>query len=426
MSVTKRYFLGSLLFLGLVIPTSAAVYFQVTLLAPDLLMLSTDQGSYCNNSLLFSGVEGMLLVDTHSGSDGDALKEFVDSLGFGPPRYIINTHRHEEHIGGNALFGPDPIIIAHHLFPDKLRSGTFLFSEYPSIAFPDITLADSLELFFNGELIRLVNISGSHDDNEIMVHFTSRGIAHISSVVNGFNFPSIDKDGDLFQFEPQVRRLMQLLPQDVRLVSGHNGRGNGFEFLGSWDQLAPYAEMMKTTVEIVRQELAEGRTLEEMQNAGVLNGFKQYAGSYVGTDDWLLYLVDALTVPGATSEDICIPLFEAWKQEGAQAAVDCYRRLVDEQEEKYDFHETTLLSIGAKLYTRGLYADAIVFLLGCAERYPEGDYTYYTHYLIARGFQKLDRLEEAVTQCRESLRLKPEFEDAAGLLKELSAVETGQ
>ncbi len=83
-------------------------YFQVTTLAPGLLMLSTDQGSYSNNSLVFTGKDGVLLVDTHHAQDVEAFREFVESLGLGPPRYIINTHRHVEHIGGKRRFWPRP------------------------------------------------------------------------------------------------------------------------------------------------------------------------------------------------------------------------------------------------------------------------------------------------------------------------------
>ena len=182
MSKSFRILAGSALLLLLHSVTAAAEdRVIVTTLAPDLVMLSTDQGSYSNNSLVFTGPEGVLLVDTHHSSDAEALKAFVEKLGLGSPRYIITTHRHVEHIGGSAVFGPDPIIVAHELVPEKLRSGTFLFCEYPPEAFPDITFTDSLDISFNDEIIRLTNIGGSHDDNEIMVHFTKHEIAHVSS-----------------------------------------------------------------------------------------------------------------------------------------------------------------------------------------------------------------------------------------------------
>lgn len=396
-------------------------HFHVTKLAPDLLMLSTDQGSYSNNSLVFTGPDGLLLVDTHNSGDAEALRAFVDGLGFGDPKYIINTHRHVEHIGGNHVFGSAPVGIAHQFFPEKLKSGTFLFAEYPPETFPDITFTDSMELRFNNEVIRLVNIGGSHDDNEIMVYFTKHGIAHVSSVVNGFNFPSVDGDGDVLKFEGMTRKLMELLPRDVSLVSGHNGQSTGYDFTGKWDQLPAYADMMRDTLEIARRELAASHSQQDMQAAGVFDAYQQYAGSYVSTDDWIVYVVDALTVPRDTRMDVCKPIYQVWKQEGAGAAVKHYQYLSETQQDQYDFSDVVLMGIGSKLYTKANYEDAAVFLLGSTELYPESEYGYYAHYLVARGLQKLGRNEEAISQARESVRLNEEFESAVNLLAELTA-----
>jgi glyoxylase-like metal-dependent hydrolase (beta-lactamase superfamily II) len=403
---------------------AAEDHFIVTPLAPDLLLLSTDQGSYSNNSLVFTGEDGVLLVDTHHDSDAEAFKEFVDKLGLGSPAYIITTHRHVEHIGGNAVFGVDPIIVAHHLVPEKLRSGTFLFTEYPLEAFPDITFEDSMEIRFNGEIIRLTDIGGSHDDNEIMVHFTQHGIAHISSVVNGFNFPSVDGDGNVLEFESVTRRLMKLLPENTRLISGHHGKSKGYDFVGTWDMLPAYADMMQATVEIVRTGLDEGKTMEEMQEAGVLAEYEEFAGSYVGADGWIEYVVDALTQPRELRADICKPIYEQWKKNGADAAVALYRKLLNTSEQEYDFNEYTLMSIGSKLSNRGLYDDSVVFLLGSIDIYPDAKYGFYTHYLAAKNYQELSRPDLAIKHCRESLRLNPAFAGASDLLEELSGEQS--
>ncbi len=394
-------------------------HFLVTRLTDDLLMLSTDQGSYSNNSLVFTGPDGLLLVDTHGRDDAGAFESFVESLGFGKPKYIINTHRHVEHIGGNHRFGADPLVVAHKLFPEKLRSGTFLFAEYPPEAMPDITFEESLEISFNNEIIRLVNIGGSHDDNEIMVFFTKHGIAHVSSVVNGFNFPSVDSAGDVLQFEPRTRQLMELLPPGTRLVSGHNGQATGFDFVGRWDQLEPYAEMMKDTVTVVRDQLATGKTREDMTKAGVFDAYKQYAGSYVSTEEWLDYVVSALTETHEPLDDICKPVYKVWKQDGAEAAVQHYQRLLKSDPGQYDFQPYTLLAIGSQLMGNEKYADAVTFLLGSRETYPDSEYGYYTHYLAAKSLQQLGRNDQAISQARESLRLNAEFASATELLDAL-------
>jgi len=184
--------------------------------------------------------------------------------------------------------------------------------------------------------------------------------------------------------------------------------------------LPAYADMMQASVEIVRQGLDQDKSMEEMQEAGVLDEYEEYAGSYVGTGGWIEYIVDALTVPRETRADICKPVYDAWKADGAKAAVDRYRSLLQTSEQEFDFNEYILMSIGSKLYSRGLYNDAIEFLLGCLDIYPDAEYGYYTHYLAARSFQKLSRPEMATEHCRQSLSLNPDFAQASGLLEELS------
>jgi tetratricopeptide (TPR) repeat protein len=184
--------------------------------------------------------------------------------------------------------------------------------------------------------------------------------------------------------------------------------------------LPAYADMMQSSVEIVRRGLDQGKTLEEMQEAGVLGEFDEYAGSYVDTNGWIEYIVDALTEPRETRSDICEPLYEEWKKNGAKAAVERYRSLLQTSEQEFDFNEYVLMGIGSKLYSRGLYEDSLEFLDGSLETYPDAESGFYTHFLAAKALQQLSRPDIAAEHCRESLRLNPNFEQAEALLEKLS------
>jgi len=212
---------------------------------------------------------------------------------------------------------------------------------------------------------------------------------------------------------------MKLLPEDIRLVSGHHGKEKGFDLIGNWNQLPAYADMMKATVDIVREELAAGKTQQDMEAAGIFNDYEQYADSYVSTNGWINYVVDALTVPRETRDDICKPVYEVWKRDGAVAAVKHYQQLLKTQEDQYDFNHYMLMGIGSKLYANNHYDDAVTFFAGSTETYPESEFGYYTHYLAAMSLRKLDRTEEAIGQARESVRLNKDFETATALLEEL-------
>lgn len=380
-----------------------------TRLTDNLYLFSTDQGNYTTNSLALVGEDGLLLVDTQArGRDARALKAAVDALGYGLPKYIILTHRHVEHIGGNELYGTDPVVIAHALVPEKLKSEGFLFDEWGPETMPDITVADSLTLFFDGEEIRIVAMGVSHDDNEIAVHFRKNKVVHLSSVVNGFNFPSVDSDGDALGFPDAVGRAMKLFPKDVTVVSGHNPPG-------VWAQLPDYQAMLIETQERVREALEEEKSMAQMQEEDLLAEWDHYAGSYVSTDRWIQYLVEAMTEEPDTRPTVYQDLYEVWKSQGADAAVEEYFRLMRDHPGEYQTDEVTLLSIAAHLTARELYADAAPFLRGSLREYPEGGLAYYAHYLLADSLHELGQDREALEHCDRALELQPGFADAEAL-----------
>ncbi len=411
----KRTILATmLLVLWVVTGTAVAEEEKVrtTRLCERLYLLSTDQGTYTTNTIASVGEDGVLLVDTQSSADAEALKKVVEGFGKGVPKIIINTHRHVEHVGGNAVFGEGPLVIAHNLVPGKLRSGSYLFDEFPRATFPDITFADSMTLWFNGEEIRLTAMAGAHDDNEIMVHFTTSKVVHLSSIVNGFNFPSVDSDGDPLQFAVLVERAIRLLPDDVTIVSGHNRTG-------TVEDLRAYHEMLVATERAVREGLAEGKDAERLKNEKVLEPWSAYAASYVSVDQWTDTLAEAI-VPGEEEKPgIMEPIYQEWKARGADAAAARYLELKRDHADEYAFREVDLLIIGGKLLEKGDARSAIVFLeLGLSE-YPEGRYAYYANYQLALANLKLGNRQAAIDRCRKAAELRPESVTIAALLEEL-------
>jgi glyoxylase-like metal-dependent hydrolase (beta-lactamase superfamily II) len=385
---------------------------EVKKLTDQLFLLSTNQGSYTTNTIAFVGNDGVLLVDAQAESDAEELKKAVDAFEKGTPRYIINTHRHVEHVGGNSIFGDEPIVIAHDLVPAKLRSGSYIFNEFPDATFPDITLTTSLTLYFNDEQIHIHALPGSHDDNEIIVHFTRSKVVHLSSLVNGFNFPSVDSDGDVLKFAELVSRAIELLPDDVVIVSGHND-------VGTWNDLHAYREMLLQTTEVIQNGLAEGKDLATLQKEKVLDNWAKYAGSYVSLDDWIEYLVDGLQEKKAPPKNIFEPLYGVWKDKGAEAALEYYFELKRNHSDEYRFTDSTLLVIGNKLLGNNRAHAAAKFLEASLKENPDSKYGYYTSYKLAETYQKMNDRELAVEYCEKALELNPEFEAAAELLAEL-------
>jgi glyoxylase-like metal-dependent hydrolase (beta-lactamase superfamily II) len=389
-----------------------------TRLTDKLYLLSIDEDNYSTNALAFVGDDGVLLVDTQSSEDTASLRAAVDSFGKGLPRYIINTHRHTEHIGGNAIFGPSPVIIAHALLPLKLRSGPYVFEELPAAAYPDITVADSLTLFFNGERIRIIALPGSHDDNEIIVHFVDQGVVHLSSLVNGFNFPSIDADGDALRFPELVDRAIALLPHDVRIISGHSPLGE--HRTGTWSDLQPYRDMMARCIEIVRNGLAQGRDVAALQRDSVLRQYGSYARSYVDENSWIAMLAARLQHEPDRRPTVFAALHETWRSQGAAAAVARYSELRRDHAAEYRNIDFSLILAGERLNSTNHSQDAVVFLEGSLREVPNGRLNYYANYRLAQAQRSLGNVDAARRACQRALELNPTFAPATELLAELN------
>lgn len=389
--------------------------FAVTQITERIYRLTTDEGAYTTNVLVSVGEDGLLLVDTNTKENAEALKKVIDSFGKGAPKYIINTHRHVEHIGGNAVFGPTPVIIAHALVPLKLRSGSYLFDEFPDSIFPDITFADSLIVFFNGEKIRLLSMAGSHDDNEIVVHFTESKVVHLSSLINGMNFPSIDADGDALLFDTVLARAMRAIPEDVTIVSGHNG-------LATWQDLDAFRAMIRQTTAIVRAGLDSGKDVKTLQDDKVLADFEAFNHSYVSPERWIQYLAEAITRerhPGIRKRSIFEPMYYALRDTGTEGAIQTYHAIKRDSSETYEIHETDLLVIGDKLLHKGDPSSAVAILELSIQENPQSSYAYYAHYDLGDAYNTLGHKEPAIEHCEKALALKPGYERAEKLLGEL-------
>lgn len=387
---------------------------KTTRLNDRLYLLTTDQGAYTTHTIASVGEDGILLVDTQAETDAEALKKVVDGFGKGTPKIIINTHRHVEHVGGNAIFGDGPIVIAHDLVPAKLRSGSYLFNEFPRATFPDITFGDTMTLWFNGEKIVLTEMSGSHDDNEIIVHFTDSKVVHLSSLANGFNFPSVDTAGDPLMFSPLVKMAIEMLPEDVTIVSGHNRTG-------SVEDLRAYRKMLVDTEKTVRDGLAAGKDAETLKKEKALDGWSAYAESYVSVDEWTDTLVSALENEWDFKPSVMEPIYHEWKANGAQAAADLYLEVKKEDSGEYSTFDTDLLTIGDKMLEKGYTKSAIVFLELSLAEYPESDYIYYVQYDLALAYRDLGEPETALDFCRRAAKARPESTTISSLLAELEA-----
>jgi cyclase len=223
-----------------------------------------------------------------------ALKGIADK----PVRFIINTHYHGDHIGGNAYFQKQAPVIAHDSVRKRLQTGgttgnggsmRFETSPQPMDALPIITYDHVITLHLNGEDIRVQHFPSGHTDGDSIVFFSKSHVVHMGDeFVTHFPFVDVEAGGSLNGMIDAVENVIEQVPVDVKVIPGHGQ-------LSTLDDLRAYLTMLKATREAVAHALKDGKTLDQMKKAKILDPWKKYSGEFVSEDAFLETIDISLT-----------------------------------------------------------------------------------------------------------------------------------
>lgn len=220
---------------------------------------------------VFAGPDGVLLVDSLFAPLAERLVAAVRSVSDGPIRFLINTHVHPDHIGGNApLAAQDVLIFAHDNVRvralERLRfpRGGGRFAPQPAAAArPVVTFNDAVSFHFNGEEVRAFLAPAAHTDGDTFVHFPASDVLHLGDVFRTTSYPIIDvyNGGTVAGTVAALRRAVAMAGPDTRVIPGH-----GLDVVGR-GALIEFVNMIVDVRDRVRALIAEGRTLEQVMDA---------------------------------------------------------------------------------------------------------------------------------------------------------------
>lgn len=237
-----------------------------------------------------SGPDGILLIDDQFENLAPkieaALGELAGSAERGVPRFLLNTHHHGDHTGGNGHFGKVATILAHENVRARL-----LDEKRPEAALPVITYADGVSIHWNGEEVRLIHQPNAHTDGDTVVWFTGSNVVHMGDLYFQLGYPFVDVagGGNVLGLIEGVQSMLARLPADVRVIPGH-GEVTGVE------GLREYAAMLQTITDRVREHLAKGEDAKAMLAAGVTRDFDARWGhfDFVPPEKFVQSVIDSL------------------------------------------------------------------------------------------------------------------------------------
>ena len=273
------------------------VEIKVTKVAGSVYMLEGSGG----NIGVSVGSDGILIVDDEFAPLADKIKAALKGLGEGKLKFILNTHWHGDHTGGNVVFGPEAPIIAQTNVRKRLateqKSELFKSTTPPSPkeALPVITFDQSLSVHFNGEEIRVIHFPHGHTDGDSVIYFTGANVVHMGDDFFAGRFPFVDLEsgGDVEGYAKNVGEVLAKLPAGAKIIPGHGP-------LSGPDDLKLFHSMLTQTIDIVRKKFAAGKTLEQIKSEGLPDEWKSWGTGFVKTDAWIETIFRSLSAHSTT------------------------------------------------------------------------------------------------------------------------------
>lgn len=247
---------------------------------------------YGVNTTAFKYGKEALVIDAGYEQVSKLLEAELEKLGIEKVTYLINTHWHFDHVGGNKYFGNNSEVIAHSSVRELLTRDEMLLGDiqkaYPTEALPDITIDGKATLYLDSEEIELIPLPGAHTGGDILVWFKNANIVHIGDIVFADIFPFVDVDhgGSVLTSAENLNKIMEMFPEDIKLIPGH-GR------VLSIDDVQKHREMVMTTTDIVKKEIDAGKSKDEIIAANVLNEWQDWGKAFTCAD-WIGMIYDSL------------------------------------------------------------------------------------------------------------------------------------
>ncbi len=234
------------------------------------------------------GPDGVVVVDDQFAPLVARIREAIRSITDEPVRFVLNTHWHFDHSGGNAPFASEATIIAHENARRRMRDGDpkevagRSIEPAPPEALPVITFDHGLSVHLNGEEVRALHYAHGHTDGDSVVFFPRSNVVHMGDdfVTLGFPFVDVASGGSLLGLIENLEAVLAVLPEDVKVIPGHGT-------VSTKADVRKFTEMLRDCVARVRAARAEGQTLAEMQERNVLAEYDTLGKAFVPTRDFI-------------------------------------------------------------------------------------------------------------------------------------------
>jgi glyoxylase-like metal-dependent hydrolase (beta-lactamase superfamily II) len=214
------------------------------------------------------GEDGVFLIDDQFAPLTERILAAIRGVTDQPVRFLLNTHHHGDHTGGNQNLGKAGVVIVAHenvrtILKDGLSSGDLdrILTADERAGLPVVTYTDSVRFHLNGENIHAFHVGPAHTKGDSFVHFENANVIHTGDVFRTTGYPYVDgnSSGSFLGIVAGYEKLLKMSNADTVFVPGHG-------VPSSQDDVRKQLDMIYTIRDRVKAGIDDGLSLERIQS----------------------------------------------------------------------------------------------------------------------------------------------------------------
>jgi cyclase len=266
-----------------------------TIPVTDGIFMMTGSGG---NIGLSVGDDAAFVIDDQYAPLTEKIKAAIAEKTDQPVRFVINTHWHGDHTGGNEKMGQGgAIIVAHENVRKRMSSEQFIAAfdtrvpAAPAIALPVVTFADSVTFHWNGDDIHVFHVASAHTDGDSIVHFQKANVIHMGDTLFNGYYPFIDASsgGNIDGMIAAEEHVLALADDKTKIIPGHGP-------LADKAQLQANHDMLVTARDRIHKLMAAGKSRDEVVAAKPTADLdEEWGDGFLKPDLWVGIVYDGMT-----------------------------------------------------------------------------------------------------------------------------------
>ncbi len=243
------------------------------------------------------GEDGAFLIDDQFAPLSEKITEAIATVTDKPVSFLLNTHHHPDHTGGNENFGEaGAMIVAHENVYERLTEEQVInffnmtIPPAPEVALPVITFTDEMTFHWNGDNINIFHAATAHTDGDSIVYFEKANVVHMGDLFFNGMYPFIDLDakGSIAGMVAGVARVLEMIDENTQVIPGHGP-------MATAEDLQAYYDMLVTVQDRVQNQIDKGKSKEDIIAAGLTKDFDDAWGNGIlQPDQWVVLVYESI------------------------------------------------------------------------------------------------------------------------------------